>query len=200
MQAVDACRGHEGAMYDTTQFRKGLKIEIDDVPWIMVDFQHVKPGKGSAIVRTRLKNLVSGQVVDRTFRSGDKVGVPDLEEFSATFLYHDGDMYHFMNQDTFEQIALDEGAVSDAKNFLVEQLPVSLLMFRGRAIGIDLPNFIVAEITYCEPGVAGNTAQGATKPVTISTGYVVNVPLYINENDKLKIDTRDGSYVERVKD
>ena len=170
------------------------------MPWIIVDFQHVKPGKGSAIVRTRLKNLVTAQVVDRTFRSGDKVETPDLEEFSSIFLYNDGEMFHFMNQESFEQIALDESGVAGAKDYLVEQLPVNIVMFRGRAIGIDLPNFIVADITYCEPGVAGNTAQGATKPVTISTGYVVHVPLYINETDRLKIDTRDGSYVERVKE
>jgi elongation factor P len=187
-------------MYDTSAFRKNLKIEIDDVPWVIVDFQHVKPGKGSAIVRTRLRNLITGQVVDRTFRSGDKVGTPDLEEFDATFLYHDGELFHFMNQVSFEQIGLDDDAVGDARNYLVEQLPVSLLMFRGRPIGIDLPNFITAEITYCEPGVAGNTAQGATKPVTISTGYVLQVPLYINETDRLKIDTRTGDFVERVKD
>ncbi len=186
-------------MYDTAQFRRGLKIEIDNVPWIIVDFQHVKPGKGSAIVRTRLKNLVTAQVVDKTFRSGDKVDVPDIEEFDATYLYNDGE-FHFMNQSNYEEISLDEEAVGDAKNYLVEQLPVSLLMFRGRAIGIDLPNFIVATITYCEPGVAGNTAQGATKPVTITTGYTLQVPLYINETDKLKIDTRDGSFVERVKE
>ncbi len=187
-------------MYDTSQFRKGLKIEIDNIPWIIVDFQHVKPGKGSAIVRTRLKNLITAQVVDKTFRSGDKVDVPDIEEFGATFLYANDGQFNFMNAETYEEVQLDEDTVGDAKNFLVEQLPVSLLMFRGRAIGIDLPNFITADITYCEPGVAGNTAQGATKPVTISTGYTLQVPLYINETDKLKIDTRDGNFVERVKD
>jgi elongation factor P len=184
-------------MYDTTAFRKGLKIEMDGAPWIMVECNFVKPGKGAAIYKVKLKNLVTGQVLDRNFRSGDKVGKPDLEELPCTFLYNDGD-YHFMNTSTYEQIALTEDQVDEAKNYLVEQLEVGLLMYNGSPISIELPNFIEAAIQYCEPGVAGNTAQGATKPVTLVTGLVVNTPLYIKDTDVLKIDTRTGEYVERA--
>ena len=185
-------------MYDTSNFRKGLKIEIDNVPWIIVDFQHVKPGKGGAFVRTRIKNLVTQQVIDRTFRSGDKVGEPDIEDLDCTYMYFDGE-YNFMNLETYESFAVPADAVGDAKNFLVENLEVAILLYRGAAIALDLPNFIVAGITVWEPGAAGNTAQGATKTITIETGYVVQVPLYVKEDDRLKIDTRSGTFVERVK-
>lgn len=187
-------------MYDTSAFRKGLKILIDDAPWQIVEFQHVKPGKGGAFVRTRIKNLSTGQVIDRTFRSGDKVGIPDVDDVDAQYLYSDGTDFHFMNNDSYESFAVPVDAVGDAANFLIENDTVGILLFRGKAIDIRLPTFIEANITVCEPGVAGNTAQGATKPVTIETGLVVHVPLYIQETDRLKIDTRDGKYVERVKD
>ena len=186
-------------MYDTSQFRRGLKILIDKTPWQIVEFQHVKPGKGGAFVRTRIKNLSTGQVIDRTFRSGDKVGIPDIDDVDAQYLYNDGSDFHFMNTDTYESFAIPADTVGTASNFLIENDTVGVLLFEGRAIDIQLPNFIVANITVCEPGVAGNTAQGATKPVTIETGYIVHVPLYIQESDRLKIDTRDGKYVERAK-
>jgi len=185
-------------MIDTAQFKKGLKIEIEDQPWEIVDFQHVKPGKGSAFVRTRIKNLLTNNTIDRTFRSGDKVGVPECEEIECDFMYNDGAAFHFMNKESFESFEVPPEAVGDNANFLVENLKVGILMFRGKAIAIELPNFIVAKITHCEPGVAGNTAQGATKLVTVETGYNVQVPLYIQATDVLKIDTRDGRYVERV--
>ncbi len=185
-------------MYDTTQFKKGLKIEMDGNLWSIVEFQHVKPGKGGAFVRTRIKNLLTAQVIDRTFRSGDKVGAPDCVEIDTTFLYYDGD-YNFMDSSTYETFAIPTDVVGTDKNFLVEQLAVQVLMYNQRPVAIDLPNFIVAEITECQPGVAGNTATGATKPVTIVTGFELQVPLYIKETDKLKIDTRTGDYVERVK-
>ncbi len=186
-------------MYDTTQFKKSLKIEIDGNLWQIVEFQHVKPGKGGAFVRTRIKNLLTNQVIDRTFRSGDKVGAPDCEEIDTTFLYYDGD-YNFMNSKSYETFAVPEEVVGDAKNFLVEQTEVQVLMYNQRPVALELPNFIEAELTECLPAVAGNTATGATKPVTIVTGYELQVPLYIKETDKLKIDTRDGSFVERVKE
>lgn len=184
-------------MYDTSQFRKGLKIEIEAQPWEIVDFQHVKPGKGSAFVRTRIKNLLTNNTIDRTFRSGDKVDIPNCEEIQAVYQYFDG-AFHFMNLESFESLEVEPAAIGDAKNFLTENLNVAILLFRGRTIAIDLPNFITAKITHCQPAVQGNTAQGATKPVTVETGYVVQVPLYITEKDVLKIDTRDGRYVERV--
>lgn len=187
-------------MYDTSQFRRGLKILIDTVPWQIVEFQHVKPGKGGAFVRTRIKNLKTAQVIDRTFRSGDKVGIPDIDDVDAQYLYSDGADFHFMNTESYESFAVPADAVGDAASFLIENDTVSILMFEGRAIDIQLPIFIVANITVCEPAVAGNTAQGATKPVTIETGHIVHVPLYVQETDRLKIDTRDGKFVERAKD
>ena len=185
-------------MYDTTHFKKGLKIEMDGNLWSIVEFQHVKPGKGGAFVRTRVKNLLTGQVIDRTFRSGDKVGAPDCVEIDTTFLYFDGE-YNFMDTSTYDTFAIDESVIGSDKNYLVEQVEVSVLMYNKRPVAIELPNFIIADITECQPGVAGNTATGATKPVTITTGYELQVPLYIKETDQLKIDTRTGDYVERVK-
>ncbi len=186
-------------MYDTTAFRKGLKILINGAPWKIVEFQHVKPGKGGAFVRTRIKNLKTGQVIDKTFRSGDKVGVPDVEDIEATYMYADGTDFHFMNTETYETFGVPIERVGDTANFLIEETKVDILMFEGQAVDIQLPIFIVADIIQCDPGVAGNTATGATKPVTISTGYTLQVPLYIEGTDRLKIDTRDGKYVERVK-
>lgn len=186
------------ASIDTSEFRKGLKIEIDGQPWEIVEFQHVKPGKGSAFVRTRIKNLLTNNTIDKTFRSGDRVDVAQCEEIQATYMYNDGSHWYFMNQESFEQFEVPVEAVGDAKNFLIENLKVGVLLYNGKAIAIDLPNFIVAKITHCEPATAGNTAQGATKLVTIETGYNVAVPLYISETDILKIDTRDGRYVERA--
>ena len=182
---------------DTSEFKKGLKFEMDGGPWEIVDFQHVKPGKGSAFVRTRIKNLLTNNVIDKTFRSGDKVDQAECEEIDATFLYFDG-AYHFMNSESFETFEVSDTAVGDSKNFLTENLKVEILLYNGRAIAIELPNFIIAKITECEPAIAGNTAQGATKLVTVETGYKLQVPLYITEADVLKIDTRDGRYVERV--
>ncbi len=181
----------------TNQFKNGMHIELDGVVWRIVEFQHVKPGKGSAFVRTRIKNLLTNNVIDKTFRSGDKVDQAECEEIDASFLYFDG-AYHFMNTDSFESFEVADTAVGDAKNFLTENLKVEILLYNGRAIAIELPNFIIAKITECEPAIAGNTAQGATKSVTVETGYKLQVPLYITDVDVLKIDTRDGRYVERV--
>ncbi len=185
------------ATVDTSEFKKSMKLEIDGSPWEIVDFQHVKPGKGSAFVRTRIKNLLTNNTIDRTFRSGDKCDLAECEEVKCSFMYYSGS-FHFMNQETYESFEVDDAAVGDTKNYLTENLQVEILLFNGKAIAIELPNFIVAKITQCEPAIAGNTAQGATKSVTVETGYKLQVPLYISENDVLKIDTRDGKYVERV--
>lgn len=186
-------------MYSTPDFRKGLRIEVNGEPYIIVDFQHVKPGKGGAFVRTKLKNLLSGNVVDKTFRSGEKVGKPDLEEKEMQFLYQDGEGFHFMDNATYEQLAFQEEVIGDSKNFLQENTNVTILFYQGRAINLELPIFVELEVTEAEPGVKGDTASGASKPVTVETGAKIQVPLFINVGDRLKIDTRTGEYIERVK-
>ncbi len=186
-------------MYSTTDFRNGLKIEIDNVPYAITYFQHVKPGKGGAFVRTKLKNLISGGVVERTFRAGEKLGKPDITESSMQYLYSDGEDYHFMNVDTYEQTTISLEQIGDDKAFLKENTVVSILEYNGKVIGMDFPNFVSLNVVETEPGVKGDTATGASKPAKLETGAIVNVPLFINEGDILKIDTRSGEYVERVK-
>ena len=185
-------------VYDTSEFKKGLKIEYEGQPFEILDFQHVKPGKGSAFTRTTIKNLISGRQLSPTFKSGDKVGRPDIEEKEMQFLYAQNDEFHFMEQKTFEQTFLTETVLGEAKSFLKENINCSVMFYNGRAIGVSLPNSVELKVTKCDPGVRGDTVSGATKPATLETGYVVNVPLFINEGDILKIDTRDGKYLTRV--
>ncbi len=187
-------------MYSTPDFRKGLKIEIDNVPYSIVDFQHVKPGKGGAFVRTKLKNLISGGVVDKTFRSSEKVGKPDISQSSMQFLYSDGEGYHFMNNDTYDQVLISPDEVGAGSKFLKENTSIDVLEYNGRVIGVELPIFVSLVVTKTEPGFKGDTSSGGSKPAELETGYEVNVPLFINEGDILKIDTRTGGYVERVKE
>jgi elongation factor P len=186
-------------MYSTPDFRKGLRIELGNEPYVIVDFQHVKPGKGGAFVRTKLKNLLNGRVVDKTFRSGEKVGKPDMEEKEMQFLYKD-DEYHFMDNSSYEQIALSGEVIGDSKNFLQENTNVTILFYQNRPINLELPIFVELEVVEAEPGVKGDTASGASKPVTVETGAKIQVPLFIEEGDRLKIDTRTGEYIERVKE
>jgi len=186
-------------MYSTPDFRKGLRIELGNEPYVIVDFQHVKPGKGGAFVRTKLKNLLNGRVVDKTFRSGEKVGKPDMEEKEMQFLYKD-DEYHFMDNSSYEQIALSGEVIGDSKNFLQENTNVTILFYQNRPINLELPIFVELEVVEAEPGVKGDTASGASKPVTMETGAKIQVPLFIEEGDRLKIDTRTGEYIERVKE
>ncbi len=186
-------------MYETSAFRRGLKVEIDGDPYAIIEFQHVKPGKGNQFTRTKLKHLITGAVIDRTYKSGEKVGKPDIEQRECSFLYNDGGTYHFMDESTYEQFEIPEDALGDATSYLIEGLKVELLFFRGRAANIDLPNFVELEVVETEPGVKGDTASGGTKPATVQTGYQVNVPFHINQGDVLKIDTRTGYYVERVR-
>ena len=185
-------------MYSTPDFRRGLNIEINNEPFTIVSFQHVKPGKGGAFVRTKLKNLLNGNVVDRTFRSGEKVGKPDIEEKEMQYLYTDGD-FHFMDNDTYEQTALGADLVGNDKNFLQENSTVTVLFYKGRVVNLELPTFVILEVTEAEPGLKGDTASSVTKPVTVEPGAKINVPLFINPGDRLKIDTRTGEYMERVK-
>jgi len=185
-------------MYETSHLRKNLKIQIDGQPYIVIEAQFVKPGKGGAFTRTKMRNMLTGNVLDRTFRSGEKIEPADLKEEKLQFLYAD-DMFHFMNTQTYDQLEMNEDQVGDARQFLLENIEVDVLFFNDRPIGITLPTFIEVEITECEPGVKGDTATGATKPATIVTGARVNVPLFVNEGEWIKVDTRTGEYIERVK-
>ncbi len=185
-------------MYSTSDFRKGLKIEYEGEPYIIVDFLHVKPGKGGAFVRTKLKNLKTGAVIDHTFRSGEKVGIPDLEEKEMQFMYEMDGEYYFMDTSSYEQIFLREEQVGDARRFLKEQLVAKILFFRGEPIGVELPIFVELRIVKTEPGVKGDTVSGGTKPAELETGAVIQVPLFLNEGDTIKVDTRTGQYIERV--
>lgn len=185
-------------MYSTAEFKNGLKIEIDGEPFTIVDFQHVKPGKGGAFVRTKLKALKTGKVIERTFRSGEKVDKPDVEERKMQFLY-EADGYHFMDVESFEQFQFSADQIGDGVGFLKEETVVSVLFHNQRAIGIELPNFVEIEIGETEPGVRGDTVSGGGKPAKLTTGAVVQVPFFVNVGDVIKVDTRTGEYIERVK-
>jgi len=186
-------------MYSTAEFKKGLKIEIDGTPYIIVDFQHVKPGKGGAFVRTKLKNLLNGRVVDQTFRSGEKVEKPDLMEREMQYLYREGDRYCMMDNETYEQIMLTEEQVGEARLYLIDNLNVEVLFFNQAPLAVELPNFVELEVAQTEPGVKGDTAAGGTKPATLESGATLQVPLFISEGDRVRVDTRTGNYIERVK-
>ena len=194
LQRVDG----EGIMYSTAHFRKGLKIELEGKPFLIVDFLHVKPGKGGAFVRTRLKNMETGQVLEKTFRSGEKVDRPDLVEREMQYLYQDAEGYCFMDNKNYEQSFIDQEHLSDSRDFLKENIDVKMLFFNNKPIGIELPIFVELKIAQTDPGVRGDTATGATKPATLETGLVIQVPLFINEGETVKIDTRTGEYVERA--
>lgn len=185
-------------MYSTTDFRNGLKIEFEGQPFVIVYFQHVKPGKGGAFVRTKLKNMKTGAVIEHTFRSGDKVDRPDLDQRDMQFMYRMENQFYFMDTSTYEQIYLDLDHVGDASLYLIENLPVEILFYRGEPIGIDLPTFIDLAIVESEPGVRGDTVSGGSKPAKLESGAVVQVPLFLNVGDKIKVDTRTGTYIERA--
>ncbi len=186
-------------MYDTSDFRNGLKIEIDGTPFEIIEFLHVKPGKGGAFVRTKLKNLQTGAVLNKTFRSGEKVGKPDLVDRHMQYLYSQGDELIFMDMETYEQFSIPFEKIEDKAKFLKENMEVDVLYYKNEPISIDLPTFVELEVKETEPGFKGDTATGGTKPAILETGAKINVPLFINVGDRLKIDTRTGQYVERVK-
>ena len=183
----------------TTEFRNGLKIELDGEPYIIVDFQHVKPGKGGAFVRTKMKSLRSGNVIDRTFRAGEKVDTPDLEEKKMQYLYAADKDRVFMDTSNYEQIQLNETQLGDNINYLKENMEIKVLYYKGQPINIDIPMFVELAIARTEPGVRGDTASGGSKPATLETGAVIKVPFYLNEGDVVKVDTRTGTFIERVK-
>jgi elongation factor P len=187
-------------MYETSDIRKGLKVKLDDgKPYIVTEFQHVKPGKGRAFTRTKLKNLISGAVLERTFFTGDKLDQAELEEQTMQFLYPEGDKFVFMNTTSYEQVTLDGEHVGDARAFLLDNMEAQILFYEGVPISLSLPTFVEIQITHCEPGIKGDTASGTTKPATLSTGYTLNVPLFVGEGEWIRVDTRTGDYVERVK-
>ena len=183
----------------TTEFRNGLKIDIDGEPYIIVEFQHVKPGKGGAFVRTKMKSLKSGNVIDRTFRSGEKVDVPELEEKTMQYLYAADKDRVLMDTSSYEQISMSEKQLGDSVNYLKENMEIKVLYFKGQPINIDIPMFVELKIARTDPGVRGDTASGGSKPATLETGAVVKVPFYLNEGDIVKVDTRSGVFIERVK-
>lgn len=186
-------------MYVTTDFRKGLKIEYTGKPWVIVDFQHVNPGKGAAFVRTRLKNLETNQVLDVTFKSGEKVGIPDLEHREMQYLYSDGESYTFMDNTTYDQVTLSSEEIGDNKFFIVENSVVKVTFYQGKAVSVEIDNFVNLKVSETQPNIKGDTSSGGGKPATLETGLTVTVPFHINEGDALKIDTRTSSYVEKVK-
>ncbi len=188
------------SVYETSDFRNGLKIELDGAPYIMTYFQFVKPGKGTAFTRTKLKNMITGSVIERTFRSGEKVDAADVEDRPMQFLYEDGEFYHFMNTETYNQVAIPADSMGDEKQYLTENIEVTVLFYKDRAVNMELPNFIEDTIEYCEPGVRGNTATGAVKPATLACGAQVNVPLFVEQGERIRVDTRTNSYVSRVKE
>jgi elongation factor P len=181
----------------TAEFKKGLKIQFDGEPYSIVDFQHVKPGKGGAFVRTKLKHMKLGRVIDNTFRAGEKVELVDFDEKRMQYLYKD-DAYHFMDLDTYDQIALTPEHVGEARDFLKENTEVEILFIDGNAVSVELPNFIELQIAKTDPGIRGDTATGGSKPATLETGAVLQVPLFLNEGDVVKVDTRSGEYLGRV--
>ena len=179
-------------------FRKGVTVEIDGQVWSIADFQHVKPGKGAAFVRTRLKNVMTGSVLERTFNPTDKYPPAHIETKEMQYLYEDGSLYYFMDTETYEQIPLNHDQVEDAINFIVENQTVKVRFFKGSPFSVDAPNFVELTITETEPGFKGDTATGTTKPAILETGYKISVPLFVNEGDRIRVDTRTGEYMERV--
>jgi elongation factor P len=184
--------------YDTSDIRKGLKIMIDGAPYTVVEFQFVKPGKGAAFTRTKMKNLLTGGVLERNLRSGERLEPADVEVKTMQYLYADADSFVFMDTTTYDQVQIPKSTIGDQAGFMPENTNVEVLFFNGRAVDVTLPNFIEQAVMETDPGFRGDTATGATKPARISTGASVNVPLFINVGDVIKIDTRNGQYLERL--
>ena len=185
-------------MVSAGDFRNGITLEIDGQVMQVMEFQHVKPGKGAAFVRTKLRNVIDGGVVERTFRPTEKFPQARIDRIDMQYLYQDGDLYNFMNVETYDQIAINSDIVGDNMKFVKENENVKVLSYNGSVFAIEPPLFVELEVTETEPGLKGNTATGATKPATVETGSQIQVPLFVNTGDKLKIDTRTGEYLSRV--
>ncbi|MBR1442492.1 MAG: elongation factor P [Firmicutes bacterium] len=187
-------------MISASEFRNGVTIEYEGDIYVVLEFQHVKPGKGAAFVRTKIKNLVTGSVVEKTFRPTEKMGRAHIDRKDMQYLYSDGDLYHFMDNETFEQTSINASDVGDTLKFVKENEMVKILSYNGNVFGIEPPLFVELEVTDTEPGFKGDTATGATKPATVETGAQVNVPLFISTGEIIKIDTRTGEYLGRSQD
>lgn len=185
-------------MVSAGDFRNGITLEIDNAVYQVIEFQHVKPGKGAAFVRTKLKDIKNGGVIEKTFRPTEKYPQAHIERTDMQYLYHDGDFYNFMNVETFDQVAMTQEQVGDTLKFVKENEMVKMLSHQGQVFSIEPPLFVELEITETEPGFKGDTAQGATKPAVVETGATVYVPLFVNQGDKIQIDTRTGEYMKRV--
>ena len=184
-------------MYSTTDFRKGLKIEIDGTPFEIIEFQHFKPGKGGAMVRTKLRNILNGRVLDNTFRSGEKVERPNLESRDMQFLYHEGEQLVFMDMTTYDQMHIDAEATDGKANYLKDGQECRVLLYNEKPLDIEIPASLVLEVTETEPGAKGDTVSNVTKPATLETGVVIQVPIFVNIGDRVKVDTRTNGYLGR---
>ena len=184
-------------MYSTTDFRKGLKIEIDGTPFEIIEFQHFKPGKGGAMVRTKLRNILNGRVLDNTFRSGEKVERPNLESRDMQFLYHEGEQLVFMDMTTYDQMHMDAEATDGKANYLKDGQECRVLLYNEKPLDIEIPASLVLEVTETEPGAKGDTVSNVTKPATLETGVVIQVPILVNIGDRVKVDTRTNGYLGR---
>ena len=184
-------------MVTAGDFKKGLTVEWDGGVWTVVDFQHVKPGKGAAFVRTKIKNIMTGAVIERSFNPTDKMPKAIIETKELEYLYNDGELYYFMDPETYEQMPLTEDKVEDAIRFMKENTVATVRFFKGEAFSVEAPNFVELTVTETEPGFKGDPATGATKPATVETGYTLQVPLFVNTGDVLRIDTRTGEYMSR---
>ena len=184
-------------MYSTTDFRKGLKIEIDGTPGEIIEFQHFKPGKGGAMVRTKLRNILNGRVLDNTFRSGEKVDRPNLESRDMQFLYHEGEQLVFMDMTTYDQMHMDAEATDGKANYLKDGQECRVLLYNEKPLDIEIPASLVLEVTETEPGAKGDTVSNVTKPATLETGVVIQVPIFVNIGDRVKVDTRTNGYLGR---
>lgn len=185
-------------MITAGDFRNGRTFEFEGNVYQVVEFQHVKPGKGAAFVRTKLKNVITGAVVEKTFRPTEKVEEAHIERKNMEYSYNDGDLYYFMDQETFDMLPIGKDQIGDALKFVKENMVCMILSYKGSVFGIEPPTFVELAVTETEPGFAGNTATGATKPATLETGATIQVPLFVNEGDTIRIDTRTGEYMERV--
>lgn len=185
-------------MISVNDFKTGLTIEVDNGIWQVLEFQHVKPGKGAAFVRSKLRNLRNGNIQEKTFRGGEKVNRAHIDHKKMQYLYASGDTHAFMDTETYEQLELQTSQIEQELNFIQENSEVSVIMYEGEVLGVDLPNNVELEVTDTEPGIKGDTASGGSKPATVETGLTVQVPFFINKGDKLVINTSDGKYVSRA--